>query len=43
VREKDSDQGRGAVFHDNRVEVEGAAVSHEEFLRAFKALGAAER
>ena len=39
VMEKDADMGRGAVFHDNRVEVEGAAMSREEFLRGFAALG----
>ncbi|HXJ81377.1 MAG TPA: molybdopterin-dependent oxidoreductase [Candidatus Methylomirabilis sp.] len=39
VMERDSDMGRGAVFHDSRVEVERAAVSREEFLRAFAALG----
>ncbi len=39
VMEKDADMGRGAVYHDNRVEVERAAVSREEFLRAFAALG----
>ena len=39
VMEKDADMGRGAVFHDNRVEVERAAMSREEFLRAFAALG----
>ena len=39
VMEKDADMGRGAVFHDNRVEVERAAMTREEFLRAFAALG----
>jgi len=39
VMEKDADMGRGAVFHDNRVEVERAAMSREEFRRAFAALG----
>ena len=39
VMEQDADMGRGAVFHDNRVEVERAAMSREEFLRAFAALG----
>ena len=39
VMEKDADMGRGAVFHDNRVEVERAAMSREEFLGAFAALG----
>jgi anaerobic selenocysteine-containing dehydrogenase len=39
VMERDADMGRGAVFHDNRVEVERAAMSREEFLRAFAALG----
>jgi anaerobic selenocysteine-containing dehydrogenase len=42
VMEKDADMGRGAVFHDNRVDVERAAVSREEFLRAFAALGRRE-
>jgi hypothetical protein len=37
--EKDADMGRGAVFHDNRVEVERAKMTPEEFLRAFSALG----
>jgi len=37
--EKDADMGRGAVFHDNRVEVERASVTREEFVRAFTALG----
>ena len=40
VMEKDADMGRGAVFHDNRVEVERATITPEEFLRAFAALGA---
>lgn len=40
VMERDADMGRGAVFHDNRVEVERAAMSRVEFLRAFTALGA---
>jgi anaerobic selenocysteine-containing dehydrogenase len=40
VMERDADMGRGAVFHDNRVEVAPAAMSREEFLRAFAALGA---
>jgi hypothetical protein len=31
--------GRGAVFHDNRVEVERASVTREDFLEAFTALG----
>ena len=39
VMEKDADMGRGAVFHDNRVEVERAVMSREEFLRTFAALG----
>jgi anaerobic selenocysteine-containing dehydrogenase len=39
VMERDADMGRGALFHDNRVEVERAAMSREEFLRAFAALG----
>ena len=39
VMEKDADMGRGAVFHDNRVEVERAKITPEEFLRAFSALG----
>ncbi len=39
VMEKDADMGRGAVFHDNRVEVERATITPEEFLRAFAALG----
>ena len=39
VMEQDADMGRGAVFHDNRVEVERAAMTREEFLRAFAALG----
>jgi hypothetical protein len=38
--EKDADMGRGAVFHDNRVEVERATITPEEFLRTFAALGA---
>src|SRR5215472_4976205 len=42
VMEKDSDMGRGAVFHDNRVEVERAAVTREDFLRAFATLGRRE-
>jgi anaerobic selenocysteine-containing dehydrogenase len=40
VMERDADMGRGAVFHDNRVEVERAAISREEFLRLFSLLGA---
>lgn len=39
VMERDADMGRGAIFHDNRVEVERAAISREEFLRAFQARG----
>jgi anaerobic selenocysteine-containing dehydrogenase len=39
VMERDADMGRGALFHDNRVEVERAAMSREEFLHAFAALG----
>jgi anaerobic selenocysteine-containing dehydrogenase len=39
VMERDADMGQGAVFHDNRVEVERAPMSREEFLRAFTALG----
>src|SRR5262245_22757131 len=39
VMEKDADMGRGAVFHDNRVQVERAAITAEEFRRAFTALG----
>jgi anaerobic selenocysteine-containing dehydrogenase len=39
VMEKDADMGRGAVFHDNRVEVERASVTREDFLEAFTALG----
>ena len=39
VMERDADMGKGAVFHDNRVEVERAAMSAEEFRRAFAALG----
>jgi hypothetical protein len=38
VMEKDADMGRGAVFHDNRVEVERTGMSAEEFRRAFAAL-----
>ena len=41
VMQKDSDMGRGAVYHDNRVEVERALMTREEFLRAFTALGRA--
>lgn len=41
VIERDADMGRGALFHDNRVEVERAPIEREEFLRAFTALGAA--
>ncbi len=41
VMEQDADMGRGAVFHDNRVEVERAAMTRDEFLRAFAALGRA--
>jgi anaerobic selenocysteine-containing dehydrogenase len=43
VMEKDADMGRGAVFHDNRVEVERAAITAEEFRRAFTALGRGTR
>ena len=39
VMQRDADMGRGAVFHDNRVEVERASMSREEFLAAFAALG----
>ena len=39
VMEKDADMGGGALFHDNRVEVERAPMSREEFLRAFATLG----
>ena len=39
VMEKDSDMGRGAVYHDNRVEVERASITPEAFQRAFAALG----
>ncbi len=35
--------GRGTVFHDNRVEVERAAMTAEEFRRAFTALGRGTR
>ena len=42
VMEKDADMGRGALFHDNRVEVERAAVGRQEFLRAFAVLGRRE-
>jgi anaerobic selenocysteine-containing dehydrogenase len=38
VMERDADMGRGAVFHDSRVQVERAAMGREEFLRAFAAL-----
>ncbi len=41
VMEKDADMGRGAVFHDNRVEVERARMTRAEFLHAFTALGRA--
>ncbi|HYB41054.1 MAG TPA: molybdopterin-dependent oxidoreductase [Candidatus Methylomirabilis sp.] len=41
VMERDADMGRGAVFHDNRVQVERAAMTREEFARAFAALGGA--
>ena len=41
VMEKDADMGHGAVFHDNRVEVERARMTREEFHRAFTALGRA--
>jgi anaerobic selenocysteine-containing dehydrogenase len=43
VMEKDADMGRGAVFHDNRVEVERAAITAEEFRRAFTVLGRGTR
>ncbi len=39
VMERDSDMGRGAVYHDNRVEVERATMTREEFERVFAALG----
>jgi anaerobic selenocysteine-containing dehydrogenase len=39
VMEKDSDMGQGAVFHDNRVQVDRAAMTADEFQRAFTALG----
>src|SRR5262245_57515376 len=39
VMERDADMGGGAVFHDNRVEVERAPVTPEDFLQAFRALG----
>jgi anaerobic selenocysteine-containing dehydrogenase len=39
VMERDTDMGRGAAFHDNRVEVERAKMSGEEFRQAFAALG----
>jgi anaerobic selenocysteine-containing dehydrogenase len=38
VMERDADMGRGAVFHDSRVQVERAAMDRQEFLRAFAAL-----
>jgi anaerobic selenocysteine-containing dehydrogenase len=38
VMERDADMGRGAVFHDSRVEVERAAIGRDDFLRAFAAL-----
>lgn len=40
VIERDADMGRGALFHDNRVQVERAPIDREAFLRAFTALGA---
>src|SRR5262245_4397707 len=39
VMEKDSDMGRGAVYHDNRVQVERAKMTREDFHRAFAELG----
>jgi len=39
VMEKDADMGAGALFHDNRVEVERASIGREDFVRAFTALG----
>jgi anaerobic selenocysteine-containing dehydrogenase len=39
VMERDADMGGGAVFHDNRVEVERAPVTPDEFLQAFRSLG----
>ena len=39
VMERDADMGRGAVYHDNRVQVSRAPVSRGEFLAAFAALG----
>jgi hypothetical protein len=39
VMEKDADMGRGAVFHDNRVEVERAPITPEQFQQQFARLG----
>jgi anaerobic selenocysteine-containing dehydrogenase len=39
VMERDADMGHGAVYHDNRVQVERAALSRDDFLRAFAAAG----
>jgi hypothetical protein len=39
VMERDADMGRGAVYNDNRVEVERVAISREKFLAEFAALG----
>ena len=41
VMERDADMNRGAVFHDNRVEVERAPTTREAFLREFAVLGSA--
>ena len=38
VMERDSDMGRGAMFHDNRVEVARASVTREAFERDFARL-----
>ena len=39
VMERDADMGRGAVYHDNRVQVERSGMSREKFLAEFAALG----
>jgi hypothetical protein len=39
VIEKDADMGRGALFHDNRVQVERAPMTPHEFFAAFARLG----
>ena len=39
VIERDADMGRGALFHDNRVEVERATMTPHDFLATFAHLG----